>query len=152
VPVDRHDVPKNHLEAWCCSCRPAEDLLVIFSFHLGQVGVVHCLQVYGNVLERLEDLDAPHSLELVHKRSSKNSLASAVAQVDEGATWDVEGVVPAVRVLILEGLLNPLEDLEERFEFDLAVGQVDIFQAALVSLTPTFSLAKKCKDGSDSNS
>jgi hypothetical protein len=66
-----------------------------------------------------------------------------VAQVDEGATWDVEGVMPAVRVLILECLLNPFEDLEERLEFDLAVCQVDVFEAALVSLAPTFSLSKK---------
>ena len=48
--------------------------------------------------------------------------------------------MPAIRVLVLVSLLYPLEDLEERFELDFSISQVDVFKTTLVALTPTFQL------------
>ena len=76
----------------------------------------------------------------MHECTSKDTLSSTVTQVDEGAARDVVGIVPAVRILIFVSLLDPLEDLEERLEFNLSIGQVNLLQAALISLTSTFIL------------
>ena len=64
-----------------------------------------------------------------------------MTKVNEGTTWDIEGVVPAVRVLVLPGFLDPLEDLEERFEFNLSIRQLYVLESALVSLASAFRLS-----------
>ena len=76
----------------------------------------------------------------MHECTGKDTLSSTVTQVDEGAARDVVGIVPAVWILIFVSLLDPLEDLEERLEFNLSIGQVNLLQAALTSLTSTFNL------------
>ena len=48
-----------------------------------------------------------------------------MTQVNESAAWYVECVVPAVGILVLPRLLDPLEDLEEGLKFDFTVRQVD---------------------------
>ena len=63
-----------------------------------------------------------------------------MAKVAEGATGDIECVVPAVWVFVLPLLLDPLEDLEERLELDLSIGQVDVFEAAFVTFSPASKL------------
>ncbi len=63
-----------------------------------------------------------------------------MTQVDECAAWDVKGIVPRVGVIIFVCLLYPLEDLEERFKFNLAVGEVYVFETTFVPFTPTFRL------------
>ena len=76
----------------------------------------------------------------MHECTGKDTLSSTVTQVDEGAARDIVGIMPAVRILIFVSLLDPLEDLEERLEFNLSIGQVNLLQAALTSLTSTFNL------------
>ena len=76
----------------------------------------------------------------MHECTGKYTLSSTVTQVDEGAARDVIGIVPTVWILIFVSLLDPLEDLEERLEFNLSIGQVNLLQAALISLTSTFIL------------
>ena len=65
-----------------------------------------------------------------------------MTQVDESATWHVECVVPAVGILVLPRLLDPLEDLEEGLKFNFTVCQVDTLQTAFVTLSSTFKLHK----------
>ena len=93
-------------------------------------------------MQGLQDFNAPASLELVHKCGRQNALACSVSKVNECASWVVEGVVPTVRVFVFVGFLDPLEDLEEGLELDLTVGEVDVLQAALVSLPPALRLDK----------
>lgn len=62
----------------------------------------------------------------MQKRSSKYSFACAVTQVNEGTTGDVKGIVPALWVLVLVTFLDPGKYLAERFEFQLAIRQVDV--------------------------
>ena len=76
----------------------------------------------------------------MHECTGKDTLSSTVTKVDEGAARDIVGIMPAVRILIFISLLDPLEDLEERLEFNLSIGQVNLLQAALTSLTSTFNL------------
>ena len=76
----------------------------------------------------------------MHECTGKDTLSSTVTQVDEGAARDIVGIMPAVRILIFVSLLDPLEDLEERLEFNLSIGQVNLLQATLASLTSTFNL------------
>ena len=76
----------------------------------------------------------------MHECTGKDTLSSTVTKVDEGAARDIVGIMPAVRILIFVSLLDPLEDLEERLEFNLSIGQVNLFQATLASLTSTFNL------------
>ena len=63
-----------------------------------------------------------------------------MAQVDESTAGRIERVVPAVRVLVPERLLDPLEHLEERLELYLAVGQVNLLEASFVAFPPTLGL------------
>ena len=65
-----------------------------------------------------------------------------MTQVNESAAWHVECVVPAVGILVLPCLLDPLEDLEEGLKFDFTVRQVDALQTAFVTLSSTFKLHK----------
>ena len=76
----------------------------------------------------------------MHEGAGEDAFTSAVAKVAEDATGVVESVVPAVRVLVLPRLLDPLEDLEERLELDLSIGQVDVFEAAFVTFSPASKL------------
>ena len=76
----------------------------------------------------------------MHECTGKDTLSSTVTKVDEGAARDIVGIMPAVRILIFVSLLDPLEDLEERLEFNLSIGQVNLLQATLASLTSTFNL------------
>lgn len=64
-----------------------------------------------------------------------------MAEVNKSAAWDIEGVVPAVGVFVLLCLLDPLKDLEEGLELYFAVGEVDLFQATLVTLTSALGLS-----------
>ena len=77
----------------------------------------------------------------MHESAGKDAFASTMAKVNEGAAWDVESVVPAVRVLVLPRVLDPLEDLEEGLEFDLSIRQLNFFESTLVSFAPAFRLA-----------
>ena len=63
-----------------------------------------------------------------------------MAQVNESTAWHVECVMPAVRVFVPPSLLDPLEDLEERLEFNFAVSQIDVLEPTLVTLSTTFKL------------
>ena len=56
-----------------------------------------------------------------------------MAEVDEGATWDIECIVPAIRIFVLPLSLDPLEDLEEGTAFNLSICQAGSVKAALVS-------------------
>ena len=104
---------------------PAKDRLVLSRIHLLNIRIVYALQVYRDVEETFEEFHAPASLKLVHHRARKDSLAGAVAQINESATWDIKGVVPAVRVSVFPFFLDPFEDLEEGFKLYLSVSQVD---------------------------
>lgn len=64
-----------------------------------------------------------------------------MAKVDEGAARVVEGIVPAVGVCVLVGLLNPLEDLEEGSKLDLAIRQTEFFESLFIAFASTFLLA-----------
>ena len=57
-----------------------------------------------------------------------------MTKINEGASWLVERIVPAMWVVPLLSLLNPLEDLKDAFERDLTVRQRDIFHALLFPL------------------
>ena len=81
----------------------------------------------------------------MHHGSRQNALACTMAQIDKGATRDVERVMPAVRVFVLPRLLDPFEHLEERLELNLAIRQVNVFQTTLVSLTSAFKLYSKTR-------
>jgi len=77
----------------------------------------------------------------VHHRAREDAFASAVTQINKSATWDIKGIVPAVRVSVFPFSLDPFEDLEERFKLDLSISQIDLFEAFLVPLAPTLRLA-----------
>ena len=57
-----------------------------------------------------------------------------MAKVDERATGIVKSVMPAVRVFVLPGALDPLEYFAEAIKLDLSVSQVHTLQPALSSL------------------
>ena len=135
VNITQHD-----FKSWCTGYRPPENLLVVCRIHFGQVCIVDGFEVERDILEAFQDFNAPHALELVHHGSGQDSLACAMAQIDEGATGDVECVMPAVRVFVLPRLLDPFEDLKERLELDLAIRQVNVLQTTLVSFTSAFKL------------
>ena len=61
--------------------------------------------------------------------------------------------MPAIRILILPCLLDPLEDLEEGLELNLAISQVDALQAAFRALAPAFHLKaqEKKQKGEENN-
>ena len=82
----------------------------------------------------------------MHERSGENSFACTVAKVNKRAAWDIEGVVPAVRVFVLPRLLNPLEHLVERLEFDLSIGELNLPQIFIVSLLATLDLRTRVKN------
>ena len=77
----------------------------------------------------------------MHHHTRKDSFPSAVAEVNKGTSWQIKGVVPAVRVLILPLLLNPFKDLMERLVLDFSVSQISRLYAFLLSFTSTFLLA-----------
>jgi len=137
VPLLQEHIALNDFEGGCLGDRPAEELLVLLWRPRLHIVIIDGLQALGHILEGLEDLDTPAALELVHEGASKNSLSRAVAEVDECAAWDIVGVVPAVRVHVLPSRLDPLEDLVERFELDLAICQTDLLEAFLVALSAT---------------
>ena len=68
-----------------------------------------------------------------------------MAQVDKSAAWYIKRIVPAVCVFVLPSLLDPLENLEEAFEFNLSVGQTDLLQSFFVALAATFDLTRRQK-------
>ena len=76
----------------------------------------------------------------MHESARKDAFSTAVSQVNDGATRVVKGIVPAVGVLVFPGGLDPLQDLEEGLEFDLAVRQLDVLEPALGPLPPTLFL------------
>ena len=81
----------------------------------------------------------------MHQGSRQDSFAGSVAKVDEGATGDIECIMPAIRIFVLPLSLDPLEDLEEGMAFNLPICQVSCFKAALVSFVSTCSLYEsKC--------
>lgn len=100
-------------EEWCSTGWPAEDLLILCWCYVLHPIVVYAFHIQRYGLKSFKNLDAPTALELVHKSACQDSLARAVAQVDEGATGDVECVVPALWVIVLIRLLYPSEDLAE---------------------------------------
>ena len=63
-----------------------------------------------------------------------------MAEVDEGAAWVIEGIMLALRVIVLILLLDPSEDLAKRSKLDLAISQANFFEAFLVALSPTLCL------------
>jgi len=77
----------------------------------------------------------------VHHRAREDSLPGAVTQIYKHASWDIKGVVPAVRVSVFPFFLDPFEDLEEGFKLDLTISQIDFLEAFLVPLAPTLRLA-----------
>ena len=76
----------------------------------------------------------------MHHGTGENSFASTMTQINESTSWNVVRIMPTLRILVFLSLLDPLEYLEEWFELDLAVGQVDFVEAASVPLFPTFNL------------
>ena len=76
----------------------------------------------------------------MHHRAREDSLSGTMTQIDKSATWDIKGVVPAVRVSVFPFFLDPFEDLEERFKLDLSISQIDLLKAFLVPLAPTLRL------------
>ena len=146
MPLDLEHVTNDGVEARRLRRWPAKDLLVLIALDRLNVVIVDCLQSQGHILERVENLDAPASLELVHEGARQYSLARAVTNVNERAAWYIESVVPAVWILVLIRLLDPFEHLEERLEFDLTVRQADVLEALLVALPPTLRLRKRGKE------
>ena len=65
-----------------------------------------------------------------------------MAQVNKCTAWHVECIMPAIRVFVPPSLLDPLEDLEERLEFNFTISQIDALQTTLITLSPTFKLKK----------
>ena len=65
-----------------------------------------------------------------------------MTQIDKSATRYVVGIMPTLWVFVFLSSLDPSEYLEEWFELDLAVGQVDFIEAASVPLFSTFNLQK----------
>ena len=76
----------------------------------------------------------------MHESSAKNSFACSVTKVDKSSSWHVVRIVPTIGVFVLISLLDPFENLEERLEFDLAIGQVNIFETSFVTLLSAFFL------------
>ena len=74
----------------------------------------------------------------MHHGCRKDPFASAMTQIYKVATRNVKGIMPALVVLVLPCLLNPLEHLEERLEFYFAVGQGDLIETASIPFHPTF--------------
>ena len=76
----------------------------------------------------------------MHHGAGEDSFASTMTQIDKSATRNVVGIMPTLWVFVFLSPLNPSEYLEEWFELDLAVGQVDFIEAASVPLFSTFNL------------
>ena len=62
----------------------------------------------------------------MHQSCRKDAFARAMTQVYEGAPLHIECIVPAVRILVLPGLLDPSEERDQGLKLDLAVGQRSI--------------------------
>lgn len=77
----------------------------------------------------------------MHESACQNALSRAVAEVDKGAAWHTEGIVPRVGISVLLSALEPLEGLEDGLELDFAVREADLLQALLIPLSSTLSLA-----------
>ena len=61
-----------------------------------------------------------------------------MAQIHESAPRLIEGIVPAVGILVSPGALDPLKDGEERVEFDLPIHQALVIpKPPLQTLLPT---------------
>ena len=61
-----------------------------------------------------------------------------MAQIHESATRLIEGIVPALGILVFPGALYPLKDGEERIKFDLPIHKALIIpKPALQTLLPT---------------
>ena len=139
-PRDLKHVTLFYVELGGLILWPSKDILVLGRVNFLKIGIVYALQINWDVKETFEKLHAPTSLKLVHHRAREDAFASAVTQIDKSATWDIKGIVPAVRVSVFPFSLDPFEDLEERFKLDLSISQIDLFEAFLVPLAPTFRL------------
>ena len=64
---------------------------------------------------------------------SKYTFSRAVTQVDKSASRCVESIVPAIRVFVFPGTLDPLDEFEETIEFHLTVRQSWVNYATLSS-------------------
>ena len=64
-------------------------------------------------------------------------------KVDKSAAGDIEGIVPAVWVSVFPFFLYPLDALVEGREFNLAIGQINVFQSSFVPFTPALRLKKE---------
>ena len=58
----------------------------------------------------------------MHHCAREYTFASTMSQIDESSSRYVVSIVSTLRVLVFLSPLDPPEYLEERFEFDLAVG------------------------------
>lgn len=121
APIEGKHVALLAIEFRCQPLLPLKDLLILFSVDLAQVGLVDRLEFDGERLKRPKNLDAPTLIKLVDQSAGKDSLACAVAQIDEGTARHIERIMPAVRILIFVRPLDPLEDLEKGVELELTV-------------------------------
>ena len=60
-----------------------------------------------------------------------------MTKINEGTTWLIEGIVPAIWVLVFPSALDPLENLKEGVEFYLTVDKASIVTES--ALYPLFS-------------
>ena len=76
----------------------------------------------------------------MHESSREDTFTCSVAEVDESAARHIESIVPAVRIVVFVGFLDPSEDLDKRIEFNLTIGQVGTFLPARIALASALLL------------
>jgi len=136
VPVN--EVAYDHLHRRSILDIHLEELLVQLSFRgvfLCRIYVLYirCLQFHRLLVEIFKYFNALNLVKLVAEGSCEDSFASAVSQVDKGASR--LGKSPKF-------LLNPPEDQRNAFETDLAIRQATAIQTLLTAFSFTLVLSK----------
>ena len=82
----------------------------------------------------------------MNQAAGENTLSCPVTEVNEHTSRFVERVVPTRLVLIPVVLSNPFEDLEDRLEVKLAIGEALCLQPLVIPFSRTLSLAKGTRE------
>ena len=117
-----------------------EHPLVFHLVYIENIIFVAFLHLQTLLMQVFENLNSTRDFKLVYHGSNQHTLASAMAEINELATWPIEGIVPAIWVFVLEVDLDPFESLVDGFKAYLSVDVVGILQSFLVSFPPTFLL------------
>ncbi len=77
------------------------------------------------------------------KGGGQDSFTCAATKINEGTSCYVEGIMPAIFICVPPILLNPREDIWERFKYDLAVHQ--FLCTLLDTFLGSFALAEETR-------